>query len=655
MVETGLAPFAVFPGLGALNNPVRYHAPPEVLERTEITPATDVYSLATTVYALIAGRAPQQKPAEVTDSNASLLLRILQMPVPRIDRPACRPGLEDALGARCRPSPGKRPAAGHRGRLAAPGRAAPRRLGRDRAGRARPRRPRPPPVAPGRRYRPRGCRVADGRRRPSRPRRAPGGPARSTAGPRPRPPGADLPRGSADAVGAPDPEVAAAPRSSRSAERGFGRAWLPDRAPTHRPGAAARRTGRRRPRSPSTDAGATRSPRRPDAGRDPVIALDAAGGEVGPTAAARRRDAVGRRPWPARRPARRGARQPVAVDLAGRTAGGRPAGLGVDAGPLCRRGRAVTTRPTSTTSPSRAPAFGPARGGDGGSIDDVAGLTGTAAAHGAPSGAGSFPDLGAIDRPPELDELPAWYTDPLPNQPGGGAGGPTSTARPDRVRCTGRTVGRLARASAPSAPWADPPGDGAPTARLGRPAAATTHRPPLGRPAPQRRTVRTLGRPPATRGPQAASAGALDADWARRPARRRRRLAPTRSVTEAPGRNRRRCCTPAHRPVGPRTDQSSSAAADRLPGAGDELPLALRRGRQRRRQRRRDARPGAGPLPLSPGGPPDAHDRRSAGPAAGPPADRPRQLDRPLGPAPYLAGRPAGEADTTLPPAAERT
>jgi hypothetical protein len=109
LAETGLAPFAVLPGLGALNNPVRYHAPPEVLERTEITPATDVYSLATTVYALLAGRAPQQKPAEITDSNASLLLRILQMPVPPIDRPDLPRGLFEALRGPLSPSPSKRP------------------------------------------------------------------------------------------------------------------------------------------------------------------------------------------------------------------------------------------------------------------------------------------------------------------------------------------------------------------------------------------------------------------------------------------------------------------------------------------------------------------------------------------------------------------
>lgn len=109
LAETGLAPFAVLPGLSALNNPVRYHAPPEVLEHDEITPATDVYSLATTVYALLAGRAPQEKPAEITDSNASLLLRILQIEVPPINRPGLPPGLMDALRGPLSAEPGKRP------------------------------------------------------------------------------------------------------------------------------------------------------------------------------------------------------------------------------------------------------------------------------------------------------------------------------------------------------------------------------------------------------------------------------------------------------------------------------------------------------------------------------------------------------------------
>jgi serine/threonine protein kinase len=87
VADIGLAEFSDFPGFGALHNPIRYFAPPEVLERTGVSPASDVYSLATTVYALLAGAAPHEKPADVTDSNASLLLRILQIEVPPIVRP----------------------------------------------------------------------------------------------------------------------------------------------------------------------------------------------------------------------------------------------------------------------------------------------------------------------------------------------------------------------------------------------------------------------------------------------------------------------------------------------------------------------------------------------------------------------------------------
>ena len=87
VVDIGLAGFSDFPGFGALHNPIRYFAPPEVLERTGISPASDAYSLATTVYALLTGAAPHEKPADITDSNASLLLRILQIRVPPIVRP----------------------------------------------------------------------------------------------------------------------------------------------------------------------------------------------------------------------------------------------------------------------------------------------------------------------------------------------------------------------------------------------------------------------------------------------------------------------------------------------------------------------------------------------------------------------------------------
>lgn len=109
VADIGLAEFSNFPGLGALHNPIRYFAPPEVLERTGVTPASDVYSLATTIYALLAGRAPHEKPPDITDSNASLLLRILQIEVPPIARPDVPPGIEAALHAALAHAPEKRP------------------------------------------------------------------------------------------------------------------------------------------------------------------------------------------------------------------------------------------------------------------------------------------------------------------------------------------------------------------------------------------------------------------------------------------------------------------------------------------------------------------------------------------------------------------
>ncbi|MGH9248478.1 MAG: serine/threonine protein kinase, partial [Acidimicrobiales bacterium] len=110
VADIGLAEFGDFPGFGALHHPIRYFAPPEVLERTGVTPASDVYSLATTVYALLAGSAPHEKPADITDSNASLLLRILQIRVPPIVRPGeDLDGVEAALNPALAHATDKRP------------------------------------------------------------------------------------------------------------------------------------------------------------------------------------------------------------------------------------------------------------------------------------------------------------------------------------------------------------------------------------------------------------------------------------------------------------------------------------------------------------------------------------------------------------------
>jgi serine/threonine protein kinase len=74
------------------------HAAPEVLERTVATRGSDVYSLASTLYAMLAGRAPHQSRDDSPDSIAALLLRVLQRDVPPLTRPDVPPSLRDALG-----------------------------------------------------------------------------------------------------------------------------------------------------------------------------------------------------------------------------------------------------------------------------------------------------------------------------------------------------------------------------------------------------------------------------------------------------------------------------------------------------------------------------------------------------------------------------
>jgi serine/threonine protein kinase len=73
-----------------------YHAPPEVLERTAVTARSDVYSLASTTYAMLAGRAPHQRGGD-QDTMASLLLRILQMDIPPTGRSDVPGQLETTL------------------------------------------------------------------------------------------------------------------------------------------------------------------------------------------------------------------------------------------------------------------------------------------------------------------------------------------------------------------------------------------------------------------------------------------------------------------------------------------------------------------------------------------------------------------------------
>jgi serine/threonine-protein kinase PknK len=77
-----------------------YHAPPEMLERSAATARSDVYSLASSVYTMLAGHAPHQGAADVSPAPTvgELLLSILQQDVPPMGRPDIPKSLEAALG-----------------------------------------------------------------------------------------------------------------------------------------------------------------------------------------------------------------------------------------------------------------------------------------------------------------------------------------------------------------------------------------------------------------------------------------------------------------------------------------------------------------------------------------------------------------------------
>jgi serine/threonine protein kinase len=515
LVETGLAAFAVFPGLGALNNPVRYHAPPEVLERTEVSPATDVYSLATTVYALIAGRAPQQKPAEVTDSNASLLLRILQMPVPAIERPDLPTGLEDALLGPLSASPGKRPQQAIE-------------------------------VA---------WLLQDVQRRNGMAVTEPvvldlddlasGGPGRvaraAVAPPPPLAPAPDWPTSPPD-VAPPEADVPPLPRPD-----------LPP-PPTIFPFAAGR------PDAPAAAAGPFGASE-PSAGPEDVHGMwgpppgDAGPVPWGETAAPAPADAPWPPAWPADQPSDDGAGTLWPSTWPADEAGGDTPTWATT--PVTDDEIGAGPAPTGDSARSDTVR---AEGGDGGSIGDLPGFAAGNGDHG-PTPADAFE---AIQRPPELDELPAWYTDPLPNGPD--AGGTNGFGLPG---------------GAPSAPWSDA---GASNGGAGRVADGGA-------------------RPPANGSPHGDVAdGAPPAPW------------------------------------DPPTGRLPARGAHRLPGAGDELRSLF--GEVVGGEDDAGADAGQAAVGRAAFPPPSARDGTPDHDPLGPPLARPpidlSQLDRPLGPAPYL-------------------
>lgn len=84
------------------------HAAPEVLQGERATARSDVYSLASTLYELVAGRAPFLRPGE--DSIVPAVIRTINEPLPDLGRPGVPPALTSVLVGAMAKAPADRPA-----------------------------------------------------------------------------------------------------------------------------------------------------------------------------------------------------------------------------------------------------------------------------------------------------------------------------------------------------------------------------------------------------------------------------------------------------------------------------------------------------------------------------------------------------------------
>ena len=89
------------------------HAAPEILEGKAGTAAADIYSLGSTLYTLLAGKAPFAR--EASTGLAPLVARILRNDLPVIERPGIPPELEQLLRRSMAARPQDRPTAGELG------------------------------------------------------------------------------------------------------------------------------------------------------------------------------------------------------------------------------------------------------------------------------------------------------------------------------------------------------------------------------------------------------------------------------------------------------------------------------------------------------------------------------------------------------------
>lgn len=84
-------------------------APPEAFGMARLDERADIYSLAATVYHLVAGRSPYEIPSG-SNSSLDLMNRIERQPLPAIGRPDVPPSLERVLAIAMAKDPSHRPA-----------------------------------------------------------------------------------------------------------------------------------------------------------------------------------------------------------------------------------------------------------------------------------------------------------------------------------------------------------------------------------------------------------------------------------------------------------------------------------------------------------------------------------------------------------------
>ena len=100
-------------GTDSLDRMTPYHASPEAMRKQNQSPASDIYSLASTLWHLLAGRPPFADPARPPRDLDDLRQRVLHEPAPPVPRPDVPEWLQRELARALAKDPGQRHPSAH--------------------------------------------------------------------------------------------------------------------------------------------------------------------------------------------------------------------------------------------------------------------------------------------------------------------------------------------------------------------------------------------------------------------------------------------------------------------------------------------------------------------------------------------------------------